>query len=126
MLTPHSNASLSIRIYFMKSRSLFPLRICNGMRESRTLHTAIFDRPCVCLEGVQGVWIAGVLFVSNRLKSKALLPDLLPLIHNVKGATNVFGMERVFPIWGFARGVGTTSASTGTLPLVLYCHSDIH
>ncbi len=38
------------------------------------------------------------VFVSLRLKSLALLPELLPLFHYEKGVTAVFGMESGFSL----------------------------
>jgi hypothetical protein len=59
------------------------------------------------------------VFVSIRLKSLALLPALLPLIHYVKDATNEFGMERVFP-FGTNQDDGAELFERLELPLLLH------
>jgi hypothetical protein len=73
MPVSHSNVGTSIRIYLMKSRSLFPLHLCNGMMESRTPRTVIFDQLQVCLEAVQDTQQADVLFVFVRLLSSEFI-----------------------------------------------------
>jgi hypothetical protein len=40
------------------------------------------------------------LFVSDRLKSLVLLPELLPLIHSVKDAPMCLGCNGCFPSGG--------------------------
>jgi hypothetical protein len=66
------------------------------------------------------------VFVSNRLKSLALLPELLPWFHDGTGITCVFGMERVFPLCGFARGIGASCESMNTLFPVFCRIADMH
>jgi hypothetical protein len=39
---------------------------------------------------------------------------------------NVFGMERVFPFWGFERVVGAVSTSLDSFPLVLCRIAEMH
>jgi len=62
------------------------------------------------------------VFVSLRLKSLALLPELLPLFHYEKGVTAVFGMESGFSLGaeggtrrGLFAGVYRRSACTSFL-----------
>ena len=63
----------------------FLTRSGSALRESRTL-----SKRLRCSS----------VFVSNRLKSLALLPELMTLIHYVIGATNVFGIGTgVSPLW---------------------------
>jgi hypothetical protein len=65
------------------------------------------------------------VFVSRCQKSLALLPELLPLVQYGTGILDCSGMERVFPICGFARGVGAACKSLDTLSPVFSCIADI-
>jgi hypothetical protein len=50
----------------------------------------------------------------------------MPYLPFGQDLTTEIGWERVFPLWGFARGVRAVSASLDTYPLMLCYIADIH
>ena len=74
------------------------------MRESGTPRTAIFDSLILCLKAVKSTQLSDALFVIHRLRSSALLPELLPLFNYGTGITAVFGIESGFSM-GAKRGI---------------------
>jgi len=66
------------------------------------------------------------LFVSNRLKSLTLLPELLPWVHYGTSITCVFGMGTGVSPLRCARVDEAACESIDTTPPLSYCSTAIH